>query len=149
VLMHMYPQADIPVIQLSMDVRLSPRGHYQIGKALQGLRDEGVLIMGSGNLVHNLRLFRRETDTPPAPFAARFNDTVKAKILAGDDEALIDYPSLDPEVALCFPEPEHYQPLLYVLGARDKGESVEFVNDAVFSTVSMTSVLIGADKVAA
>lgn len=143
VLMHMYPEADIPVIQLSMDLRLSPRGHYQVGKALSALRDEGVLIMGSGNLVHNLRLFRPAPDTPAPAFAQRFNDTVKARVLAGDDEALIDYATLDPEVKLCFPEPEHFQPLLYVLGARDRGEPVEFVNDHVFSTVSMTSVLFG------
>jgi 4,5-DOPA dioxygenase extradiol len=145
VLTHMYPEADVPVIQLSMDVRLAPRGHYQVGKALQSLRDEGVLIMGSGNLVHNLRLFRRELDSAPAPFAQRFNDTVKARILAGDDEALIDYAKLDPEVHLCFPEPEHFHPLLYVLGAREPGETVEFINDKVYSTVSMTSVLIGAE----
>ena len=144
VLIPLYPQADIPVIQLSMDMRLAPRGHYQIGRALASLRDQGVLIMGSGNLVHNLRLFRSALDTPPAPFAQRFNETVKAKVLAGDDDALIDYASLDPEVKLCFPEPEHYQPLLYVLGAREPGEPVEFINDHVFSTVSMTSVLIGA-----
>jgi 4,5-DOPA dioxygenase extradiol len=144
VLMHMYPEADIPVIQLSMDLRLAPRGHYHIGQALAPLRDEGVLIMGTGNIVHNLHLFQRALDTPAAPFAARFNDTVKAKVLAGDDDALVDYRSLDPEVNLAFPEPEHFQPLLYILGARDKGEPVEFVNDHVYSTISMTSVLIGA-----
>jgi len=149
VLMHMYPEADIPVIQLSMDLRLAPRGHYQIGQALASLRDQGVLIMGSGNIVHNLRLFRRELDTPPAPFAQRFNETVKAKLLAGEDDALIDFASLDPEVKLCFPEPEHFQPLLYVLGAREPGEPVEFVNDHVYSTISMTSVLIGAEPLAA
>lgn len=142
--MHMYPEADIPVIQLSMDLRLAPRGHYHIGQALAPLRDEGVLIMGTGNIVHNLHLFQRALDTPAAPFAARFNDTVKAKVLAGDDDALVDYRSLDPEVNLAFPEPEHFQPLLYILGARDKGEPVEFVNDHVYSTISMTSVLIGA-----
>jgi 4,5-DOPA dioxygenase extradiol len=149
VLMHMYPQADIPVIQLSMDLRLGPEGHYQIGRALQPLRDQGVLIMGTGNIVHNLRLFRRELDTPAAPFAQRFNETVKAKVLAGDDAALIDYLALDPEVKLSVPEPEHYQPLLYVMGAREAGERVEFVNDAVYSTISMTSVLVGAEALAA
>jgi 4,5-DOPA dioxygenase extradiol len=149
VLMHMYPQADIPVIQLSMDLRLGARGHYQIGQALAPLRDQGVLIMGTGNIVHNLRLFRRALDTPAAPFASRFNDTVKAKVLAGDDDALVDYASLDPDVLQSVPEPEHYHPLLYVLGAREPGERVEFVNDAVYSTISMTSVLVGAEPVAA
>lgn len=149
VLMHMYPDADIPVIQLSMDLRLAPRGHYQIGQALKALRDQGVLIMGTGNIVHNLRLFRRALDTPPAPFAQRFNDTVKAKVLAGDHEALMDYATLDPETHLAFPEPEHFHPLLYVLGASDAGEPIEFVNDEVYSTISMTSVLVGAEPLAA
>jgi 4,5-DOPA dioxygenase extradiol len=149
VLAHMYPEADIPVVQLSMDLRRSPRGHYQIGQALAPLRDQGVLILGTGNIVHNLRLFRRAADTPPAPFATRFNETVKARVLAGDHEALIDYASLDPEVHLAFPEPEHFQPLLYVLGAQQPGERIEFPIDHVYSTISMTSVLIGAEPLKA
>ncbi len=149
VLAHMYPQADIPVIQLSMDLRLQPRGHYQIGQALRPLRDQGVLVMGTGNIVHNLRLFRRATDTPPAPFATRFNDTVKARVLAGDHDALIDYARLDPEVQLAFPEPEHFQPLLYVMGAMHPGEAIEFATDHVYSTISMTSVLVGAEPLKA
>jgi 4,5-DOPA dioxygenase extradiol len=143
VLTHMYPDADIPVIQLSMDIRLAPKGHYQIGQALAALRDEGVLILGTGNIVHNLRYFDRRPDAPPHPWAQRFNDVVKAKIAAGDHEALIDYANLDPEVNLAFPEPEHYQPLLYVLGTMAPGESVEFATDAVLSSISMTSVLLG------
>jgi 4,5-DOPA dioxygenase extradiol len=149
VLTHMYPKADVPVIQLSMDLRLTPRGHYQIGRALAPLRDQGVLIMGTGNIVHNLRLFRRDPTTPPAPFALRFNETVKAKVLAGDHDALIDYAGLDPEVQLAFPEPEHFQPLLYVLGTQQPGEGVEFATDQVFSTLSMTSVLVGAEPLRA
>ena len=149
VLAHMYKDADIPVIQLSMDIRLAPQGHYQIGKALAPLRDQGVLIMGTGNIVHNLRLFQRDMDTPPLPFAARFNDTVKAKILAGDHDALIDYATLDPEAHLAFPEPEHFQPLLYVLGAKGPDEPIEFITDTVSSSISMTSVLIGAQPLAA
>lgn len=149
VLAHMYPAADIPVIQLSMDVRLAPRGHYQVGRALAPLREEGVLILGTGNIVHNLRLFRRDPATPPAPFAQRFNETVKAKVLAGDHDALIDYARLDPETHLAFPEPEHFQPLLYVLGAQKPGERVEIATDRVFSTISMTSVLVGAEPLRA
>ena len=151
VLKHMYPEADIPVIQLSMDLRLAPRGHYQVGKALAPLRDQGVLIMGSGNIVHNLRLYDRRPGVPAQPWARRFTDTVKAKVAAGDHEALIDYMSLDPEVALCFPEPEHFHPLLYILGTQTPGERVEFVTDDVFSSIAMTSVLVGAEplKVAA
>ncbi len=149
VLVHMYPRADIPVIQLSLDLRRGPRDHYAIGAALAPLRDQGVLILGTGNIVHNLRLFRRDRSAEPPPFARRFNDTVKARLLAGDDEALIDYGRLDPETHLAFPEPDHYHPLLYVLGARQPGESVEILTDTLFSTLSMTSVLFGAEPLAA
>ena len=144
VLTHMYPDADVPVIQLSMDVRHTPRGHYEIGKVLAPLRDEGVLILGSGNIVHNLRLFNPRPNAPAYPWARRFTDKVKARIEAGDHDALIDYPALDPEVNLAFPEPEHYLPLLYVLGTQAPGDGVEFLNDEVMSSIAMTSVLLGA-----
>ncbi len=143
VLHSMYPDADIPVLQLSMDIRLGPQDHYRIGQALRPLRDEGVLILGSGDIVHNLRLFDRRPGAVTPDWAIGFNDLVKAKVLAGDDQALIDYPAL-PNVRLAFPEPEHFHPLLYVLGAREAGEPVEFLTDDVLSALSMTSVLIGA-----
>jgi 4,5-DOPA dioxygenase extradiol len=144
VLLHMYPQADVPVVQLSMDIRLAPEGHYRIGQALAPLRDEGVLILGAGNIVHNLRMYDRRPGAAPYAWAVRFNETVKAKILAGDHAALIDYAHLDPDVALAFPEPEHYQPLLYVLGAQGPDDRVEWLTDVVSSSLSMTSVLVGA-----
>jgi 4,5-DOPA dioxygenase extradiol len=143
VLRFMYPEADIPVIQLSMDIRLGPQDHYRIGQALAPLRDLGVLILGSGDIVHNLRLFDRRPGAATPDWAVNFNERVKTMIAAGDDQALIDYASL-PDVAKAFPEPEHFQPLLYVLGARDAGEPVEFLTDEVVSALSMTSVLIGA-----
>jgi 4,5-DOPA dioxygenase extradiol len=149
VLTHMYPQADVPVIQLSMDIRLPPQGHYQVGQALAPLRDQGVLIMGTGNIVHNLRLYDRRPGVPALPFAQRFTDTVKAKVQAHDHAALIDYASLDPEVHLAFPEPEHFHPLLYVLGTQAPGERTEFITDEVFSSISMTSVLVGAEPLKA
>lgn len=143
VLKFMYPDADIPVLQLSLDIRLGPQDHYRIGQILKPLRDEGVLILGSGDIVHNLRTFDRRPGAVTPDWAIAFNDTVKAKIAAGQDDALIDYPALR-NVQAAFPEPEHFHPLLYVLGARDAGESVEFLTDDVLSTLSMTSVLIGA-----
>ncbi len=145
VLKHMYPDADVPTIQLSMDVRLAPRGHYRIGQALAPLRDEGVLIMGTGNIVHNLRMFDRRAGVAAYPWAQRFNDVVKARIEARDHDALIDYASLDPEVSLAFPEPEHFHPLLYVLGTQGPDEETQFATDAVFSSIAMTSVLVGAE----
>ncbi len=144
VLHSMYPDADIPVLQLSMDIRLGPADHYRIGQALKPLRDQGVLILGSGDIVHNLRLFDRRPGAATPEWAVDFNELVKSKIVEGDDAALINYPAL-PDVHLAFPEPEHFHPLLYVLGARAPGESVEFLTDDVLSTVSMTSVLIGAN----
>jgi 4,5-DOPA dioxygenase extradiol len=149
VLTHMYPEADVPVIQLSMDVRLAPRGHYQIGQALAPLRDEGVLIMGTGNIVHNLRMFDRRPGAAAYPWARRFTDVVKAKVAAGDHDALIDYATLDPEVTLAFPEPEHFLPLLYVLGTQAPDERTEFVIDEVVSSIAMTSVLVGAEPLRA
>jgi 4,5-DOPA dioxygenase extradiol len=143
VLHSMYPDADIPVLQLSQDIRLGPQDHYRIGQALAPLRDEGVLIFATGDIVHNLRIFDRRPGAVTPDWAIGFNDLVKAKIVEGDDQALIDYPAL-PNARAAFPEPEHFHPLLYVLGARTAGESVEFLTDEVLSTVSMTSVLIGA-----
>jgi 4,5-DOPA dioxygenase extradiol len=142
VLNAMYPQADIPTLQLSMDLRATPQGHYRIGQALKPLRDQGVLIVGSGDIVHNLRLYDWRPGAATPDWATGFNALVKAKIIAVEDEALIDYPSL-PDVQKAAPEPDHYHPLLYVLGARDPGEPVEFLTDQVTSALSMTSVLIG------
>jgi 4,5-DOPA dioxygenase extradiol len=142
VLKFLYPAADIPVLQLSMDIRLSQADHYRVGQVLGQLRDEGVLILGSGNIVHNLRLFDRSATTGQ-DWAIRFNDAVKQKVREGDHAALIDYLSL-PEAGLAVPEPEHYQPLLYVLGAQQAEEPVEILTDEVTGSVSMTSVLVGA-----
>jgi 4,5-DOPA dioxygenase extradiol len=127
-----------------MDIRRGPAEHYAIGQALKPLRDRGVLILGSGDIVHNLRTFDFRPGASTPAWAVAFNERVKAKIAAGDDAALIDYASL-PDVEKAFPEPEHFHPLLYVLGARDAGEPVEFLTDEVVSTVSMTAALIGAD----
>jgi 4,5-DOPA dioxygenase extradiol len=144
VLLSMYPEQDIPTLQLSMDIRLGPQDHYRIGQALKPLRDQGVLIIGSGDIVHNLRLFDRRPGAVTPQWAVDFNERVKARIAAGDDQALIDYAAL-PDVHRAFPEPEHFHPLLYVLGAREPDEPVEFLTDDVISAVSMTSALIGAD----
>jgi 4,5-DOPA dioxygenase extradiol len=142
VLARMYPQAETPVVQLSLDRSLTPEQHYEIGQALKPLRDEGVLVMGSGDIVHNLRAadFRR----PEAPdWARRFNDEAKRLILAEDHLALAHYETLGQDAALSINSAEHYLPLLYTLGMRDRGESVRFVNDEVFAALSMTSVVVG------
>jgi 4,5-DOPA dioxygenase extradiol len=127
VLHHMYPEADVPVVQLSIDRTKPPAFHYELGKSLAPLRDEGVLVLGSGNLVHNLQLY--EWDRPEVgafDWAARFEAQARGLLAAGEGERLVDYPALGPDAMLAAPTPDHYLPLLYVLGARRKGEGVSF-----------------------
>jgi 4,5-DOPA dioxygenase extradiol len=142
VLAPMYPQADIPVVQLSLDRDRSPADHYAIARALAPLRDEGVLIVGSGDIVHNLRAidFR---DPRPLDWAVRFNEAAKRLILAGEHQGLVDYASLGTDAEASINSAEHYLPLLYVLGLQDPGEPVSFFNDDVIAAISMTSVRLG------
>ncbi len=141
VLKFLYPEADIPVVMLSQDLRKSAAEHYAVGQALAPLRDEGVMILGSGNIVHNLRRFDRSATTG-LDWAERFNEAVKARVLSGDHAALINYPSLGPDAPLSVPEAEHYHPLLYVLGARRPEDRVELLTDQVLGSLSMTSVVL-------
>lgn len=142
VLRPMYPDADIPVVQLSLDRSRPNRWHYEAGKRLAPLRDEGVMILGSGDIVHNLRAadFRRP-EAPP--WADRFNEKAKALILAGDHDSLIDWRGLGPDADASINSAEHYLPLLYVLGAAGKGEPISFFTDDVFAAISMTGVKVG------
>lgn len=142
VLRPMYPEADIPVVQLSLDRGRPDRWHYEAGQRLAPLRDEGVMILGSGDIVHNLRAadFRRPETLP---WAERFNQRAKALILAGDHDPLIDWRSLGPDAEASINSAEHYLPLLYVLGAAGKNEPVSFFNDDVFAAISMTGVKVG------
>lgn len=142
VLRIMYPQAEIPVIQFSLDTTQPGAFHYRLGQELGALRDEGVLILGSGNIVHNLRQFRFN-DTTPADWAARGDAIIRSRIESGDHVALMKWSELGADVALGIPSPEHYLPLLYALGAQRKGDKIHIFNDVVTSAISMTSVLIG------
>jgi 4,5-DOPA dioxygenase extradiol len=144
----LFPDADVPVLQLSLDLRRSPREHFEIGRALAPLRDEGVLIVGTGNIVHNLRLYDPRA-AGPEPWAKTFDDTVVRLARAGDDDALIDYLSLGPEAALSAPEPDHFLPLLYVLAARLPGEHPAVFNRDVRGSLSMTSLAYGQTALAA
>ncbi len=137
VLTYMYPDAQIPVVQLSIDGTLPPTAHYGFGRRLAPLRDQGVLILGSGDVVHNLRRLQRMSGAPPLDWAARFNDFVRAAILSGDHAALIDY-ALHPDAALGAPTPEHYLPLLYVLGTQQEGEQATVPVDGIdMGSISM------------
>lgn len=142
VLRVIYPLADIPVVQLSLDRGRPGAFHLELGRRLAPLRREGVLILGSGNIVHNLRLFSFH-DPVPLPWALRFQALVNRLLEAGDDLALANYPALGADSAYAIPTPEHYLPLLYVLGARDAGEAPRLFSDTVHSALSMTSVAYG------
>jgi 4,5-DOPA dioxygenase extradiol len=142
VLCHMFPEADIPVLQLSLDTRKTPAEHYQFAKILAPLRDEGVLIMGSGNIVHNLRqiMWRDEA----YDWALEIDQLVAQQIAAGNHAALIDYPHLHPKMLLAVPTVEHYLPLLYILALQEPQDSVRFFNETVtLGSMSMRGVQIG------
>jgi len=127
VLYHMFPKADIPVVQLSINRTQPPSFHYKIGKLLSPLRDEGVLLLGSGNLVHNLNAYDWDRpDIEAFNWASRFEEKVRGLLETERDTQLVDYTRLGPEAKLSVPTPDHYLPLLYVLGSRREGQSVSF-----------------------
>lgn len=138
----MYPDADTPIVQLSLDRAKANAWHHAAGRRLAPLRDEGVLIVASGDIVHNLRDVDFRTGATPA-WAPRFNDAAKALIVSGDHGPLIDWKGLGPDADAAINSAEHYLPLLYALGAGDPGEPVSFFNDDVFAGISMTSAQIG------
>lgn len=144
VLVHMYPSADLPVVQLSMDRRLPAAAHYALGKRLGALRDEGVLVLGSGNVVHNLGLADWAPEAPAKPWAADFQDMVRRHLAAGDDQALIDYAGLGEAARLSVPTAEHYLPLLYVLGLRRPTDRTStFLDGIELGTIGMLCVAVG------
>jgi 4,5-DOPA dioxygenase extradiol len=142
VLNAMYPEADVPVVQLSLDTGRPGAFHYDLAKKLAPLRDEGVLILGSGNIVHNLALFRWN-DPSPLGWAVRCDKEIGRRLRAGEHEALIAHETLGPDARLAVPTPEHYLPLLYAIGLQAKGEPLVLFSNVVVSSISMTSVLIG------
>ncbi len=145
VLAPMYPGADIPVVQLSLPVGLTPAQHAARARKLTPLRDEGVMIVGSGNIVHNLRYWRH---AEPRFLKAwdDFNEAVIAEIKAGNHAALADYNRLAPQAELSVPSEEHYLPLLYVTAVQHAGEPVEVFNDAGVGAIRMTSVIVGRQR---
>lgn len=141
----MYPDADIPVVQLGLDTTRAGPFHYDLGRRLAPLREEGVLIVGSGNIVHNLRRFDYKNPAP-LDWATRFDAAVRARIRSGDHDGLCAYQTLGPDAGLAVPTPEHYLPLLYPLALRRDGEPIAFFNDVVTSAISMTSLLVGSES---
>jgi 4,5-DOPA dioxygenase extradiol len=145
VLCHVFPQADIPIVQLSIDETQPPEFHYQMGKRLAPLRDEGVLIIGSGNIVHNQPTYawgRHRVE--PYDWAVRFENHARNLLLEGDDAPLVAYETSGRDAQLSVPTPEHYLPLLYVMAVRRAGERVSFPVEGVDGgSVSMLTVQIG------
>ncbi|RWX00429.1 4,5-DOPA-extradiol-dioxygenase [Flavobacterium cerinum] len=147
VVRHMYPNADIPVLQLSIDYGRPPEYHYELAKEIASLRKKGVLIIGSGNMVHNLRMVDWQKLNEPNygfDWAIEMNDIFKQKIADGNHKALIDYENLNKAAKLAIPTPDHYYPLLYNLGLQDNNDTISFFNDKlVGGSLNMTSVKIG------
>ena len=145
VLCHAYPQADVPVVQLSIDETQPASVHFEMGRRLAVLLEEGVLIVGSGNLVHNLHAYAWGAHMPePYDWAVRFEAEARAAMLAGDYKPLVDYEGLGRDALLSIPTPDHYLPLLYVLGARQAGEGIAFPVEGVDGgSISMLSVTVG------
>jgi len=147
VVRHMYPKANIPVLQLSIDYTKGPQYHYDLAKELLSLRKKGVLIIGSGNMVHNLRMVAWDKLSDPGyayDWAITMNDKFKDLIQTGNHQPLINYSSLGEEAMLAIPTPEHYLPLMYTLGLKNDKDNIAFFNDmAVGGSLTMTSVKLG------
>ncbi len=143
VLRHLFPEGDVPVIELSLDRTKPPAWHVDLAKQLAPLRRKGVLITGSGNMVHNLRLVEWEA-ADGFDWALKANDLLKKLIAGNETQRLADYRSLGREVEMAVPTPEHFIPLLYALGLREEKEGVSFFNDRTeLGAISMTSFRIG------
>lgn len=145
VLVHVFPDADIPVVQLSIDETKPASFHYELGKRLAPLRDEGVLVIGSGNLVHNLHTYAwGKQNVQPFDWALRFDEKARELIMSGNHEPLVQYESLGRDAMLSVPTPDHYLPLLYILALQHEAESITFpVEGFDGGSISMTSVQIG------
>ena len=145
VLRHVYPQADVPVVQLSIDARQSAAFHFDLGQRLAPLRQEGILIVGSGNLVHNLGAYAWGHAQPePYDWAMRFEAEARQRMQAGELPSLIQYERMGADAQLSIPTPDHYLPLLYVLGAQQSQDGIAFpVEGFDGGSVSMLAVKVG------
>lgn len=143
VVKHLFPRADVPIIQLSLDRSKDASYHFNLAKELQSLRRKGVLIVGSGNIVHNLRVLDWKNPNDGYDWAIEANSQLKSKILDKDFKSLVQYQTLGKEIMLSVPTPEHYLPLLYILALQEQQEQVEFFNDkTIMGSISMTSLKI-------
>lgn len=146
VVKHLFPKADVPVIQLSLDYKMTPQQHYKLAQQLKKLREKGVLIVGSGNIVHNLRKvdFRKINENYGYDWAIEADSKMKKWILEGNHQNLIEFKKQGEAFNLAIPTPEHYLPLLYTLGLKDKKDNITIFNDnPLGGSLTMTSVKFG------
>jgi len=144
VLCHVYPHADVPVVQLAIDGTRPPRFHYELGGRLAALRDEGIMLVGSGNVVHNLRAMRRTQGAGAYPWAVQFNEAVREFLARHEHTPLVDYHLMGEPATLSVPTPEHYLPMLYVAGARREDDVFSVTADGIeLASVSMLSFRYG------
>jgi 4,5-DOPA dioxygenase extradiol len=143
VLRYLYPRADVPIVQLSLDGSLSAEAHYALAKQLAPLRDENILILGSGNIVHNLRLIDWDAGAEPLPWATEFNQFFTSQILANQHAPLLNWQAAGDAARLSIPTPEHYWPALYPLALQGSSERVEIISNGIeMGSISMLSFLI-------
>ncbi len=147
VIKHLFPEADVPVVELSLDCQKTPKFHYELAKELSSLRKKGVLIIGSGNMVHNLRMIKWSQLNANAfafDWASEAREKMKKYILSDDHHQLINYQSQGLAFDLAIPTPEHYLPLLYALALKEENDHVRIFNDKIVAgSLDMTSVIIG------
>ncbi|MFC5474940.1 4,5-DOPA dioxygenase extradiol [Paraherbaspirillum soli] len=144
VLVKAFPKADVPVIQLSIDATQPAQFHFDLGRKLAALREQGVLLIGSGDVVHNLRLMNRGPHAPAPDWATRFNDRIRDSLLNGDLQQVIDYADLGQDAQLAVPTPEHFLPLLYVIGSKQANESISVAVDGIDAgSISMLTAVVG------
>ncbi len=142
-LFHMFPDAEIPVFQLSVDVNMPGQSHFNLAAELKELRQKGVLIIGSGNIVHNLKHWVPNEDAEPFDWAVEFDEWVKERIISRQFDDLFNYNLIEKSAILSVPTPEHYYPMLYVLGLMDEDDEIKFTYEKVSSSMSMRSFRIG------
>ena len=145
VLCHVYPHGDVPVVQLAIDGTKPPRFHYELGERLAPLRDEGIMLLGSGNVVHNLRVLRM--NGPAYPWAIQFDGAVRGFLERSEHAPLVDYHLLGEPAAMSVPTPDHYLPMLYIAGARRDDDAFSVVTEGIdLGSVSMLSFAYGATE---
>jgi len=143
VMKHLFPKANIPVFQMSLDITKSSQFHYELAQELSILREHGVMIIGSGNIVHNLGMISFDDTAKPYDWAIEFDTIAKKLILDGDHQKLINYKKIGHIANLAIPTPDHYWPLLYTLALQQKDERVQFFAEGlVYKSISMRSLLI-------